>query len=134
MSENWDELVESAMAALERAYAPYSGFKVGAAIRTSDGRIVAGCNVENAAFPVAICAERAALAAAVSQGARGFQAIAVVTEAKEPSPPCGVCRQALVEFAPDLLVCSRTTSGVEARWSLRELLAQPFTSVSLLRK
>jgi cytidine deaminase len=129
-----DVLVQAAETARGNAYAPYSGFRVGAALRTRGGRIVVGCNVENAAFPVAICAERAALAAAVSLGEREFDALAVVSDAREPSPPCGVCRQALVEFAPNLLICSRTTSGAEARWSLAELLVQPFTSVSLQRQ
>jgi cytidine deaminase len=87
--------------------------------------------VENSAFPAGICAERSALAAAVAQGERMFDTIMVVTEASEPTPPCGLCRQALVEFGPELTVLSVTTGGKHARWTLRELLAQPFTPASL---
>jgi cytidine deaminase len=117
--------------AMQRAYAPYSDFRVGAALLCDDGEIVPGCNVENSAFPAGGCAERGALFAAVVSGHRHFTQLVVVTEAEEPTPPCGMCRQALVEFAPALDITSITTSGAEARWSLAELLPHPFTPQSL---
>lgn len=97
------ELIRAAFAVRERAYTPYSHFKVGAALLTKSGRLFTGCNIENAAFSPTICAERAALAAAVSAGEREFEAIAIVgsMEGKVntlPTSPCGVCRQALFEF------------------------------------
>lgn len=125
------ELRAAALEALSRAYAPYSGFPVGAALLAADGTIVPGVNVENAAYGGVICAERGAVAAAVARGLRDFTAVAVATEADEPTPPCGVCRQVLVEFAPSLLVLSVTRDGREARWSLGELLPHAFTPASL---
>jgi cytidine deaminase len=126
-------LAEAAAQAMTHAYAPYSRFRVGAAILDEDGRVVAGCNVENASYPAGICAERAALGAAIATGARAFRAVAIATEAEEPTPPCGICRQALVEFAPDLLVVSVTSGGREARWTLDELLPKAFTPAWLDR-
>ncbi|HEY2848662.1 MAG TPA: cytidine deaminase [Gemmatimonadaceae bacterium] len=117
--------------AMARAYAPYSGFRVGAALLAADGTVIAGCNVENSSYPAGICAERGALAAAVALGHREFTHLALASEADEPSAPCGMCRQALVEFAPDIEISSRTTSGAEARWSLADLLPHPFTPQSL---
>lgn len=126
-------LRERAAAAMERAYAPYSGFRVGAALLASDGSITEGCNVENAAYPAGICAERAALAAAVARGVRSFRAIAIVTSAATPTSPCGMCRQALVEFSPGMQVLSMTRGGAEATWTLSELLPHAFTPHSLDR-
>jgi cytidine deaminase len=129
-----DALVARALSAMGRAYAPYSEFKVGAALLGADGSVSDGCNVENASYPAGICAERGALSAAVARGVRQFQAIAIATEAAEPTPPCGICRQVLEEFAPELLVVSVTTAGKEARWSLGELLPKAFTPHSLDRR
>ena len=125
------QLRASAEQAMQRAYAPYSDFRVGAALLCSDGEIVAGCNVENSSFPSGGCAERGALFAAVVAGHRKFTHLVIVTEAEDPTPPCGMCRQALVEFSPSLEITSLTASGAEARWSLAELLPHPFTPQSL---
>jgi len=132
--EVWEQLRARAASAMERAYAPYSNFRVGAALLAADGTVVEGCNVENAAFPAGSCAERVAVGAAVARGLREFVALAVVTESTEPTPPCGVCRQVLMEFAPDLPVLSATLSGAEARWSVSELLPHAFTPTSLGRR
>ena len=130
----WTTLTERAMGAMERAYAPYSGFRVGAALLAADGSVTEGCNVENAAYPAGICAERAAVAAAVSRGVRSFRALVIATEADAPAPPCGMCRQVLMEFAPELSVVSVTRGGAESRWSLPELLPHAFTPTSLGRR
>jgi cytidine deaminase len=132
--EVWKELRERAASAMARAYAPYSGFRVGAALLTSDGSVVEGCNVENASYPAGSCAERVAVGAAIARGLREFVALAVVTEATEPTPPCGVCRQVLMEFAPELPVLSATMGGAEARWLVSELLPHAFTPTSLGRR
>ena len=126
-------LRERAMAAMDRAYAPYSKFKVGAALLGGDGSITEACNVENAAFPSGTCAERAALAAAVARGVRSFRQIVIATAAEDPTPPCGMCRQALVEFSPELEVISVTRNGKEARWRLADLLPFAFSPRSLDR-
>jgi cytidine deaminase len=127
-------LRERAFVAMERAYAPYSNFRVGAALLSSDGSVTEGCNVENAAFPAGICAERAAVATAVARGNRSFETILIATEADEPTPPCGMCRQVLEEFSPHLLVVSVTRAGKEAHWTLDELLPRAFTPHSLDRR
>jgi cytidine deaminase len=126
-------LRERALGAMSRAYAPYSEFRVGAALLGSDGSITEGCNVENAAYPAGMCAERGAVAAAVARGVRTFEAIAIATEAEEPTPPCGICRQVLEEFAPHLQVLSITRDGREARWTMDDLLPRAFTPKSLDR-
>ena len=125
------DLRAAATGAMARAYAPYSDFRVGAALLADDGSIIVGCNVENSSFPSGNCAERGALAAAVVAGHRHFAQLVIVTDADEPTSPCGMCRQALVEFAPDLHITSITTSGAEASWSLADLLPHPFTPQSL---
>ena len=126
-------LRERALLAMERAYAPYSNFQVGAALLGSDGSITSAGNVENAAFPAGTCAERAALACAVASGVRSFRALVIATSAEEPTSPCGMCRQALVEFSPELDIISVTRAGKEARWRLGELLPHAFSPRSLQR-
>ncbi len=130
-------LIEAAREAMERAYAPYSRFRVGAALLcddgTPEGRIVAGCNVENASYPASLCAERAAVGAAVVMGLARFLAIAVATEAEVPTSPCGMCRQVLSEFAPDMPVLSATADGATSRWTMGELLPAAFDPDSLAR-
>ena len=130
----WRSLRTRAEAAMEHAYAPYSRFRVGAALLASNGIVVEGCNVENASYPAGSCAERVAVGAAVARGAREFVALALVSEGDHPTPPCGICRQVLLEFAPELPVLSVTRSGEEARWTLSELLPHAFTPTSLARR
>ena len=126
------ELVRRAREALERAYAPYSRFRVGAALEATDGRVFAGCNVENASYSLTICAERAALAAAVAAGARRFTRLAVASEVEPPAAPCGACRQVLAEFGMNLEVVAAGPSS-ERRWALAALLPDAFTKEALDR-
>ena len=121
-----DELRDAAFNAMENAYAPYSRFRVGAALRTSTGEIVAGCNVENAVYGEALCAERVAVAAAVARGMKEFAEIAIASESDDPAPPCGSCRQTMSEFAPDLVVTSYAKNGRHATWRLSDLLPEAF--------
>ena len=123
-------LRQAADLARANAWCPYSNFSVGAALEADDGRVFAGCNVENAAYPAGTCAERVALGTAIAAGARRFSRIVITSAAMEPTPPCGICRQALVEFAPALDVIA-VGDGRIARWSLAELLPAPFTPASL---
>ena len=120
-----DSLVTAARAAQARAYAPYSHFRVGAALESVDGRIFTGCNVENASFGLTICAERAALSAAVSAGAQRFRRAVVVTDVDPPAAPCGACRQVLAEFGLDLAI-EGVGSSRSVTWQLSELLPVSF--------
>ena len=124
------DLVARAREAMRNAYAPYSKFRVGAAIEGMDGRVFAGCNVESASYGLTICAERMAIGAGVVGGAKAFRRIAVTTEVEPPAAPCGACRQLLAEFGLDLEVIGAGPKS-ERRWSLRELLPDAFTSASL---
>jgi cytidine deaminase len=126
----------AAMAALarearERAQAPYSRFKVGAALKTRTGEIVTGCNIENASYGLTVCAERVAVFKAVSEGLFDFDAIAVVADSKRLTPPCGPCRQILWEYCGDVLVHMVDMKGRSRTVRLRELLPMPFDAASL---
>lgn len=125
------ELLQRALEARRRSYCPYSRFAVGAALLASSGRVYTGANVENASYGLSMCAERVALFRAAAAGERSFLKLVVVggpvdREPQELCPPCGACRQALFEFAPDLEVLLGTARGVERRFSLQELLPEPF--------
>jgi cytidine deaminase len=125
----WDSLFEAAAKVRERAHVPYSRFPVGAAVLYADGSVVTGCNVENSSYGLSACAERSALAAGVAQGRVRPVAVAIVVDTPTPCPPCGMCRQVMMEFAPkEMPVRSRNLKGDEARYSLGELLPHAFTS------
>jgi len=127
------ELERRAAEARKHAYAPYSKFHVGAAVQMS-GRIFDGVNVENASYPVSVCAERNAIAAAVMAGALDLEAIAVCTDVSPPSSPCGACRQVLMEFARDpdaIMVIAVNPAGERRQWTLAELLPAAFSGKEL---
>jgi cytidine deaminase len=132
-SPAWTPLLEAAWRARANAHAPYSHFQVGAALLTASGDIVGGCNVENAAYPVTLCAERGALSTAVAAGLRpgGLVAVVVVTDVAQLTPPCGACRQALAEFAGPLpvLLANRTSRALHR---LEDLLPHSFTGRNFL--
>ena len=125
-------LVEAAAAIRDRAYAPYSRFRVGAALLLSNNELITGCNVENASFGLSVCAERNAVAAAVAAGTTSFLAMAVVTDSSPPSSPCGACRQVLTEFG-DFPVIVANTSGERRVTSVAELLPDAFSGSVLTR-
>ena len=134
MSRTEQELRELAEQARANAWAPYSGFHVGAAVEAADGRVFAGCNVENASYGLTNCAERVALGAAVAAGARGFRRVVIVSDAEGPASPCGACRQVLAEFGRDLEVVSFGTNGTRAQWGIEELLPAAFRSDDMDRE
>ncbi len=119
-------LVDAARQARDRAVAPFSGFKVGAALETVEGLVVTGCNVENATYGLTICAERVAVFKAVSEGHRRFARIAVVADTAEPTPPCGPCRQILWEFCGDIEIVLANLGRVTGRFRVKDLLPLPF--------
>ena len=124
------ELVARAAEFRSRAYAPYSGFAVGAALLGRSGRIYGGVNVENAAYPVGICAERAAIAAAVTSGERAFKALAVIADSPEACAPCGMCRQMLMEFPIERIILANTAGSLRVL-TPEELLPLAFGSAAL---
>ena len=126
MENNEKELIEAAQNVRERAYAPYSDFKVGAAIRTKDGKIYTGCNVESASYGLTVCAERVAIWKAVSEGEKEFTEIAVAADTHELTPPCGVCRQIIWEFCGDIPVVFANLEGDTETVQMSELLPRAF--------
>jgi len=126
-SEQTQNLLSAAKAALERAYAPYSNYPVGAAILTESGRVYTGSNIENASYGASICAERVAASTAVAAGDKAFRALAVVSAGAEPGPPCGICRQFLAEFAYDLPIIMANLKGKVSNGNLRAYLPSAFT-------
>ena len=122
----WAALVDAARRARERAVAPFSTFKVGAALETADGVVVTGCNIENATYGLTICAERVAMFKALSEGHRRFTRIAIVADTQAPTPPCGACRQILWEFGGDLQIALANLHTETGRHALKDLLPLPF--------
>jgi len=129
---DWEALRATAETARARAYAPYSGFEVGAALLAEDGRVFAGANVENASYGLSSCAERNALGAAVTAGARRFLAIVIVTPGPGPTSPCGMCRQVLSEFAPSFPLRCHADDGTLLESTVAELLPSAFGPENLL--
>ena len=126
MDESHHCLIQAARAVRLRAHAPFSRFLVGAALETPDGQVITGCNVESASYGLTVCAERAAVFKAVSEGHRRFVRVAVVADTPEPTPPCGACRQVLWELGGDLEVILVNLQAEKARHPLRALLPFPF--------
>jgi cytidine deaminase len=127
----YDPLIAAAKRARENAHAKFSNFKVGAALRTTSGKIYGGCNVENATYGLTVCAERVAIFKAISEGARNFDAIAVVTDADTLTPPCGACRQLIWEFCGDVPVVMSNLSGKVGTVGMSSLFPKPFDSSNL---
>ena len=125
-----DALVEAARHARELAYAPYSEYRVGAAVLMRDGTIYTGCNVENASYPASICAERVAITKAISEGQRDFLAIAIITSSG--GSPCGICRQVMFEFGPEMVVLFGDTEEILSECTVSDLLPDGFGSEHLI--
>jgi cytidine deaminase len=123
-----DKLIAVAKAARENAHAPYSNFRVGAALRAKSGRVYTGCNVENSTYGLTVCAERVAIFKAISEGERGFDAIAVVTDTDQLTPPCGACRQIIWEFCGDVEVILANLKGKDETHRMSALFPRPFDS------
>ena len=129
------ELVQEALKARERAYVPYSKFKVGAALLATEGRVYYGCNIENASYGATNCAERTAVFSAIAEGVTNFSALAVVADTTDPCAPCGVCRQVLVEFlAPDTAIYLANVHGDIEETNIKQLLPGAFTKKQLKRE
>ncbi|MFZ4775085.1 MAG: cytidine deaminase [Terrimicrobiaceae bacterium] len=126
---DYSSLIHSAIAVREKAFAPYSGFAVGAALLCADGTVFSGCNVENLSFGLTICAERVAVGAAIASGRRDFQCIAIAADTEEVISPCGACRQVLAEFNPSLVIVSANLGGKFQEFSLEQLLPRASTGI-----
>lgn len=131
VSNDERKLIEAATHAREQAFAPFSNFKVGAAIETQDGRVFMGCNIESASYGLTVCAERVALWKAVSEGAREFRRIAVVVDTEQLTTPCGACRQLLWEFCGDAPVILANLRGDVQTMRVSELLPRAFDAKQL---
>jgi len=128
---DYEALITAATQSRENAHAAYSNFRVGAALRATSGRIFGGCNVENATYGLTVCAERVAIFKAISEGERGFDAIAVVTDTDSLTPPCGACRQLIWEFCGDIPVILANLKARVEIISMNELFPKPFDASSL---
>jgi cytidine deaminase len=122
-----EKLVQTAIAAKQHAVAPYSNFHVGAAIQTTDGTIYSGCNIESSSYSLTICAERVALFKALSEGEKQLDIMAVIADGSDFCPPCGACRQLLMDFAPNLLILLVKNNGEIKKVQLRDLLPYAFS-------
>jgi len=128
---DYEALIAAAKQSRENAHAAYSNFRVGAALRATSGRIFGGCNVENATYGLTVCAERVAIFKALSEGERGFDSIAVVTDADSLTPPCGACRQLIWEFCGDVPVILANLKGKVESIPMRDLFPKPFDAGNL---
>ena len=126
MEHSDQELIDAATAVRENSYAPFSNFRVGAALETDDGEIIDGCNVESASYGLTVCAERVAIWKAISQGKRKIKHIAVVADTEDLTPPCGVCRQIIWEFGGDIPVIMSNLKGKVEVMQMRDLLPRAF--------
>jgi cytidine deaminase len=127
----YKELIEAAKNAMKHSYSPYSGFRVGAALLSSRGKIYTGCNIENSSYGLTICAERTAIFKAVSGGERRFKAIAVVADAKALTPPCGACRQVIMDLAPKIDIVISNGRDTSLVLNVEDLLPFPFSKRNL---
>ena len=132
MKEEYKKLVKEAEKARKKAYTPYSKFKVGAAVLSVDGKIFSGCNIENASFGLAVCAERVAIFKAISEGSTKFKAIAVIGDTDKPCSPCGACRQVISEFGEDIPLIMANLKGDVKIKKIKELLPGAFGKNDLL--
>ena len=132
MKEEFKKLIKEAEKARKRAYTPYSKFQVGAAVLCADGKIFTGCNIENASFGLAVCAERVAIFKAISEGSTKFKAIAVISDTDKPCSPCGACRQVISEFGKDIPLIMANLKGDFKIKKIKELLPEAFGKNDLL--
>ncbi len=128
------KLIETARNALQKAYAPYSAFRVGAALQAADGEVFTGCNIESSSYGLTVCAERVAIFKAISEGVMDFEAIVISAETDDFCPPCGACRQVLSDFAPDLKIVMVNNKGDSKESTISELLPEAFGSAFLTKK
>ncbi|HBY57984.1 MAG TPA: cytidine deaminase [Candidatus Atribacteria bacterium] len=132
MNVNYEKLLKEAEEVRKKAYTPYSKFKVGAALLTSDGKIFTGCNIENASFGLTVCAERVAILKAISEGSYKFEAIAIIGDTNRPCSPCGACRQVISEFGEDIKIVMSNLKGEVKIKKISELLPEAFNKNDLL--
>ena len=132
MNLSYEKLFKEAKKAREKAYTPYSKFKVGAAVLTTDGKIFTGCNIENASFGLTVCAERVAILKAISEGSYKFEAMAIIGDTKRPCSPCGACRQVISEFGEDIKIAMSNLKGDVKIKKISELLPEAFNKNDLL--
>ena len=131
---DWSQLIEAAWQAREHAHAPYSGFQVGAAVETADGRIYGGCNIENVSYGLTNCAERTAMFQAIANGAKKLVRMAVCADTPEPVAPCGACRQVMVELGPQMELLLINKSGKQIHTTVGELMPYCFDDFPQLRE